>query len=63
MSDGFGEGFEQRPIRTSLGELYVHLWQFKDYFVRTGQEMEVMRRMQVTPQPKTPKHHRGVDAR
>ena len=45
MSDGFGEGFEQRPIRTSLGELYVHLWQFKDYFVRTGQEMEVMRRI------------------
>ena len=63
MSDGFGEGFEQRPIRTSLGELYVHLWQFKDYFVRTGQEMEVMRRMQVIPQSKTPKHHKGGDAR
>ena len=63
MSDGFGEGFEQRPIQTSMGELYVHLWQFRDYFVRTGQEMEALRRMQITPQPKAPKHHRGGNAR
>lgn len=25
-SDGFGEGFEQRPIKTDKDEIYVHLW-------------------------------------
>lgn len=34
-ADGFGEGFEQRPIQTNDGELYVHLWDNSDdYFVR-----------------------------
>jgi len=33
-SDGLGEGFEQRPVKTSDGELFVHLWDFNDgYYV------------------------------
>ena len=33
-SDGLGEGFEQRPVNTSDGELFVHLWEWNDdYFV------------------------------
>jgi len=33
-SDGLGEGWEQRPVKTSDGELYVHLWEYSDdYFV------------------------------
>lgn len=38
-SDGLGEGFEQRPIRTRDGELYMHLWQSSDdYFLRSKEE-------------------------
>ena len=38
-SDGWGEGFEQRPIDTDQGEVYVHLWSFdRDWSIQTEQE-------------------------
>ena len=30
LSDGWGEGFEQRPIDTDYGKLYVSFWSFDD---------------------------------
>ncbi len=40
-SDGFGEGFEQRDIPTSEGDLNVSFWQSgKDYFLYTQDEMD-----------------------
>ena len=40
-SDGLGEGFEQRPISTDEGDLYVSYWQSgDDYFLCTEDELE-----------------------
>lgn len=40
-SDGLGEGFEQRPIGTDEGDLYVFHWQSgDDYFLCTEDELE-----------------------
>ena len=40
-SDGFGEGFEQREIRTNDGDLYVSFWHSgDDYFIHTQSEMD-----------------------
>lgn len=40
-SDGFGEGFEQRPIQTDEGDMYVSFWSSgDDYFIRTKEEMD-----------------------
>ena len=39
--DGFGEGFEQRPIETDEGDMYVSFWNSgDDYFIRTKEEMD-----------------------
>ncbi len=40
-SDGFGEGFEQRPIKMESGNLYVSFYNSgKDYFLCTEQDLE-----------------------
>lgn len=40
-SDGFGEGFEQNPIRTEDGDLYVSFWNTDDdYAVMTRDELD-----------------------
>lgn len=40
-SDGLGEGFEQRPISTDEGDLYVSYWQSGDeYFLCTEDELD-----------------------
>lgn len=41
-SDGLGEGFEQQPIETEWGDLYVHLWHSgNDYEIVTAEEMKM----------------------
>ena len=41
MSDGWGEGFEQRPIYTREGELYVSFWtQERHWGVMTEEELD-----------------------
>jgi len=43
-SDGLGEGFEQRPVLTDDGELYVHLWEHGDgYYVLPEDEFRAQK--------------------
>lgn len=40
-SDGWGEGFEQREIKTEEGELCVSFWNSdNDFFIKTEQELK-----------------------
>lgn len=50
-SDGWGEGFEQRPINTPEGELYISFWNSENFSIRT----ELAHHMR-THMPGKPKH-------
>ena len=39
-ADGFGEGLEQRGIKTEDGEIHVSLWNHEEYFLKSGEEMD-----------------------
>lgn len=58
-ADGWGEGYEQRPRKTSYGELYVSFWQSKDFFILTKEELETKR----TPSRAPRQPNRGGVAR
>ncbi|UWG97454.1 hypothetical protein LPY66_01035 [Dehalobacter sp. DCM] len=39
-SDGYGEGFEQRPIKTPDGEIYTSFWNHENYSLKLEQDMK-----------------------
>lgn len=39
-ADGYGEGLEQRPIKTPDGEIYVRFWNHENYSLKLEQEMK-----------------------
>lgn len=56
-SDGWGEGYEQRPRRTDYGSLYVSFWDCNGFFLRTRDELEAAKA------PARPRPQRGDGAR
>ena len=40
-SDGWGEGFEQREISTDIGDIYVSFWNYKDWFIKSAEELGI----------------------
>ena len=56
-SDGWGEGYEQRPRKTDYGDLYVSFWEYDGFFIRTKEELETAK-AHVRPRPQ-----RGEDSR
>lgn len=45
-SDGYGEGLEQRPIKTPDGEIYVSFWSNdKSWSIMTQDELEQSQQM------------------
>jgi len=38
--EGYGEGLEQRPIKTPDGEIYVSFWNCENYFVKPEHDMK-----------------------
>lgn len=48
MSDGWGEGFEQRPLQTDRGELYVSFWSNESFWsVMTAEELGVVQEQEI----------------
>jgi hypothetical protein len=39
-ADGYGEGLEQRPIKTPDGEIYVSFWNHENYSLKLEREMK-----------------------
>ncbi|WP_283608510.1 hypothetical protein [Faecalispora anaeroviscerum] len=40
FADGWGESFEQHPIKTQDGEIYVSFWNSKNFFIQPEQELK-----------------------
>ena len=41
-SDGWGEGIEQRKIKTDIGDIYISFWNSsKDWFIKSAEEMGI----------------------
>lgn len=57
-SDGLGEGFEQRPIETVDGSIYVHFWNSgDDYFIVNADELQQQLHPQAASQDQPQNDH------